>query len=97
MKHLHTPFLFCTHFNKIIASSTLCVGQQFSDVGSVEEVWEPFISQECDVFRMSRSAEKLFTKALHLLDPWEVFSVNIDGTEESFVFDCILKNSRCPI
>ena len=35
----------------------------------------------CDVFRMSRSAEKLFTKALHLSDPWEVFSVNIDDTE----------------
>ena len=30
---------------------------------------------------MSRSVEKLFTKALHLLDPWEVFSVNIDGTD----------------
>jgi len=30
---------------------------------------------------MSRSAEKLFTKALHLSDPWEVFSVNIDDTE----------------
>jgi len=53
----------------------------FYDEGSVEEVGEPFISQECDVFRMSRSAEKLFTKALHLSDPWEVFSVNIDDTE----------------
>ena len=30
---------------------------------------------------MSKSAEKLFTKALHLSDPWEVFSVNIDDTE----------------
>ena len=30
---------------------------------------------------MSRSAEKLFTKALHLSDSWEVFSVNIDDTE----------------
>ena len=30
---------------------------------------------------MSKSTEKLFTKALHLSDPWEVFSVNIDDTE----------------
>ena len=29
----------------------------------------------------SMSAEKPFTKALHLSDPWEVFSVNIDDTD----------------
>ena len=34
---------------------------------------------------MSRSAEKLFTKALHLSDPWEVFSVNIDDPRPEWV------------
>ena len=33
------------------------------------------------MFRMSKSAEKLFTKALHLSDPWEVFSADIYDTE----------------
>ena len=55
----------------------------FSEVGSVGGVREPFISQEyeCDVFCMSKSAEKSFTKALHLSDPWEVFSADIYDTE----------------
>lgn len=30
---------------------------------------------------MSKSAEKVFTRALHLSDPWEMFSVNIDDAE----------------
>ena len=53
----------------------------FSEVGPVEEILEPFVSQECDMFRMSGSAEKPFTKALCPSDRREVFSMNIDGTD----------------
>ena len=38
----------------------------FSEVGPVEEILEPFVSQECDMFCMSRSAEKPFTRDLHV-------------------------------
>ena len=53
----------------------------FSEVGPVEEILESFVSQECDVFCMSGSAEKPFTKALCPSDRQEVFSMNIDGTD----------------
>ena len=50
-------------------------------MGPVEEILEPFVSQECDMFRMSGSAEKPFTKALCPSDRRKVFSMNIDGTD----------------
>ena len=53
----------------------------FSEVGPVEEILESFVSQECDMFRMSGSAEKPYTKALCPSDRREVFSMNIDGTD----------------
>ena len=53
----------------------------FSEMGPVEEILEPFVSQECDMFRLSGSAEKPFTKALCPSDRREVFSMNIDGTD----------------
>ena len=79
----HSPFrssfLSISEINVSFLMFRMC--QQFSDMVSVDEVWELLIPQQYGASPMSKSAEELLTKVLHPSDPWEVLPVNIDVTE----------------
>ena len=57
-------------FRKLEALRRIVWASGFSEVGPVEEILGPFVSQECDMFRVSGSAEKPYIKVLHLSDQW---------------------------